>query len=220
MLGILVAYKLSMVLYGIYMSIRIWKIPLKQFNESRSIAFSMYNMLCFGILAFALQISGTIGDPAMFIVRTICLILSTFLTICAIFGPKVYAAISGHTGYSSKGSSSKTRESYNTNSNGRVSKGFSQNKSKSKSEGLQSIPRSRSSVAESNEEPMQEIEPAEKAAILFEQLRKYKRKYKLLKMKYDALATSPEAIVINHSPDQPVATEADVESYSIDSSSE
>jgi hypothetical protein len=104
MLGILVAYKLAMVFYGIYMSIRIWKIPLKQFNESRSIAFSMYNMLSFGILAFGLQVSNAISDPAMFIVRSICLILSTFFTIAAIFGPKIIQLYTGHTGYSSKSS--------------------------------------------------------------------------------------------------------------------
>jgi len=101
MLSILVAYKLLIVFYGIYMSIRIWKIPLKQFNESRAIAFSMYNMLCFGILAFGLQVSKSIDDPAMFIVRSICLLLSTFFTVVSIFVPKIIHICTGKTGYSS-----------------------------------------------------------------------------------------------------------------------
>jgi hypothetical protein len=105
MLAILVTYKLAMVFYGIYMSFRIWKIPLKQFNESRPIAFSMYNMLCFGILAFGLQVSGSISDPAMFIVRSVCLILSTFFTILAIFGPKIAQVMTGRSGFSTNGTS-------------------------------------------------------------------------------------------------------------------
>ena len=99
-LSLLVAYKLIMVGFGIYMSIRIWKIPRKEFNESRSIAFSMYNMLTFGVITFALQVSQVIPDPAMFIIRTICISLSTIFTIGAIFGPKLRVVITGHTGFS------------------------------------------------------------------------------------------------------------------------
>jgi hypothetical protein len=99
MLGMLVAYNLTVVLCGIYMTIRIWNIPLKQYNESRAIAFSMYNMLCFGILAFGLQVSGTIADPIMFVVRSVCLILSTFLTVLSIFAPKVFQVATGHSGF-------------------------------------------------------------------------------------------------------------------------
>jgi hypothetical protein len=91
MLGVLFAYKLAMVVYGSYMAVRIWRIPVKLFNESKSIAFSMYNMLAFGLLGFGLQVSGSIDDPAMFIVRTLCLSISTLCTILAIFIPKIRA---------------------------------------------------------------------------------------------------------------------------------
>ena len=111
-LALLVAYKLAMVFYGIYMSIRVWKIPRKEFNESRPIAFSMYNMLAIGVPTFALQASNVIDNPAMFIIRAVCIPLSTFFTIAAVFGPKLRAIISGHTGYSSSDHSEKSRTSH------------------------------------------------------------------------------------------------------------
>jgi len=89
-LGILVAYKLAIVLYSIYLSIRVWSIPLKQYNESRGIAFAMYNMVCFGLPTFVLQISKSIPDPTMFVLRTLGILLPTLITIGAIFVPKLY----------------------------------------------------------------------------------------------------------------------------------
>jgi hypothetical protein len=105
MLGVMFAYKLAMVVYGSYMAVRIWRIPVKLFNESKSIAFSMYNMLAFGLLGFGLQVSGSISDPAMFIVRTLCLSISTFCTILAIFIPKL-RAVAGVTDSSTDSSGS------------------------------------------------------------------------------------------------------------------
>jgi ABC-type branched-subunit amino acid transport system substrate-binding protein len=105
MLAILFAYKLALVVYGSYMSIKVWKIPMKLFNESRSIAFSMYNMMAFGLLGFGLQVSGSITDPTMFIIRTLCIAISTFCTVLAIFLPKVMSIHTEYTTGSSRGSS-------------------------------------------------------------------------------------------------------------------
>jgi hypothetical protein len=178
MLGILVAYKLCIVLFGIYMSIRIWKIPLKQFNESRAIAFSMYNMLCFGILAFGLQVGGAISDPAMYIVRSVCLILSTFFTLAAIFGPKVVAVITGHTGYSSKSNSGGT-------TNG--TRGHLETLGSNGTNGTNGTKEGKESYYGSAYEPSPEKAEAISKPSVEEALDELKKKYAKLKKKYNAL---------------------------------
>ena len=99
MLIIIVIYNLGLLLYGMYTTVKIWNVPLKIYNESREIAFSMYNLLCFSALAFALQASGAVPDPAMFIIRSSILMLCTFLAVAAIFGPKILALILNKKGY-------------------------------------------------------------------------------------------------------------------------
>lgn len=93
MLILIVIYNLGLLMYGIYTTIRIWDVPLKMYNESREIAFSMYNLLCFSVLAFALQASGTVPDPAMFIIRSTAFMSCTFLAVVALFGPKLLIII-------------------------------------------------------------------------------------------------------------------------------
>lgn len=163
MLGLLVAYKLAMVLSGIYMSIRVWKIPLKQFNESRPIAFSMYNMLCFGILAFALQVSGSIADPTMFIIRSIILIISTFFTVIAIFVPKIIHIYTGHTG--------RTSETMSTNKTG----------TGSRTVGTHSKSRAPVNSSSYDSHGLDSVKQERSVAALEEELDKYKRKYYDLK---------------------------------------
>lgn len=89
MLILIVIYNLGLLIYGIYTTIKIWNVPLKLYNESREIAFSMYNLLCFSVLAFALQASATVPDPSMFIIRSVAFMTCAFLAVCAIFGPKI-----------------------------------------------------------------------------------------------------------------------------------
>lgn len=76
------------VCFGAYLSARIWKVPKKQFNESRAIAFCMYNLLIFGVLTIALQASSALSTYPMFIARTVLITASTAFTIVALFAPK------------------------------------------------------------------------------------------------------------------------------------
>lgn len=82
-----------LIISGIFMSVRIWNIPSKVFNEAKQIGFSMYNMFFFLVICFGLQISNAISPDAMFILRSLCIDLSTFITIVVIFGPKMKAVI-------------------------------------------------------------------------------------------------------------------------------
>lgn len=84
-------YKGAMIIAGITMSVMIWKIPLKTFNEAKQIGFSMYNMFFFLVIAFGLQASGIIAQEAMFVIRSLCILLSTVITVATIFIPKIIA---------------------------------------------------------------------------------------------------------------------------------
>lgn len=108
MTGLLLAYNFALALAAVWVSYRVWSIKAKMYNESRAIGFAMYNMLCFGILGVALQLSNALTPRAMFVVRSAIILLSTFVTVVALFGSKVthllrtsgrdYATSTTHTG--------------------------------------------------------------------------------------------------------------------------
>jgi len=107
MLILLLIYNFGIALAAVWVSWKVWSIKAKMYNESRPIAFAMYNMISFGILGTALQLSNALTPTAMFAVRSVCIILSTFVTVLVLFGPKVahfigttgkdYAALTGPT---------------------------------------------------------------------------------------------------------------------------
>src|SRR5262249_33157436 len=78
------------VLAGVWLSIKTWKIKYSVFNESRSVAFSMYNLFFFlalGIIS-ELVINGSNQRTAQFVVRSVVILLGTCLPICVLFIPK------------------------------------------------------------------------------------------------------------------------------------
>ena len=89
MLGLLLAYNFGLALAAVWVSYRVWSIKAKMYNESRAIGFAMYNMICFGILGVALQLSNALNPTAMFVVRSAIILLSTFVTVIVLFGSKV-----------------------------------------------------------------------------------------------------------------------------------
>lgn len=93
MMILLLIFNFGLAVFSVWLSIRTWRIKAKMYNESRAIAFSMYNMLCFGILGVALQLSNALSPRAMFAVRSTIIFLATFVTVLVLFGPKVYHLI-------------------------------------------------------------------------------------------------------------------------------
>lgn len=89
MMGLLLAYNFGIALAAVWVSYRVWSIKAKMYNESRAIGFAMYNMLCFGILGVALQLSNALSVRAMFVVRSVIILLSTAVAVIALFGGKV-----------------------------------------------------------------------------------------------------------------------------------
>lgn len=87
---VLIIYKFLLVAFGIYMTFQVWNIPLKLYNESRAIAFSLYNVLC--LLAMWLAFEGSsagISGPTLFVIRSSLLFSMVFLTILAVFVRKI-----------------------------------------------------------------------------------------------------------------------------------
>lgn len=89
LMALLLAFNFALAFAAVWVSYRAWSIKAKLYNESRAIGFAMYNMICFGILGTALQLSNVLQPRSMFVVRSCFIILSTFVTVVVLFSPKV-----------------------------------------------------------------------------------------------------------------------------------
>uniref|UniRef100_A0A6B2L9N9 G-protein coupled receptors family 3 profile domain-containing protein n=1 Tax=Arcella intermedia TaxID=1963864 RepID=A0A6B2L9N9_9EUKA len=89
---LMLIYKLLMVIFGIYLSILLWKYGFgdSMFVESRQIIFSMYNLIICGVVGAALQITlkGYDSRETLFVARSICILLSGLVTIISILFPR------------------------------------------------------------------------------------------------------------------------------------
>jgi len=89
------SYKTIMVIYGLYLSISLWKYGSSMWVESKQIIFSMYNLIVFALIGLALQLSlGYTQDLAtlqvLFVTRSVCILISGVITIGAILVPRLY----------------------------------------------------------------------------------------------------------------------------------
>jgi len=110
-------YKGLIIIAGVWLSVRTWKIKYSIYNESRSIAFSMYNLFFFLVLAIIVQlvINAPTQRKAQFVVRSVMVLLGAFLPIAVIFLPKFLSAV--HLNSENVGThSSKSKKSGGTNS--------------------------------------------------------------------------------------------------------
>jgi len=88
------AYKLAMILYGLYLSVLLWKYGSSMWVESKQIIFSMYNMVIFALIGLALQLTlGQNTDEAtravLFVTRSMCIFVSGIVTIGTILLPRL-----------------------------------------------------------------------------------------------------------------------------------
>eukprot|EP01122_Echinamoeba_exundans_P006361 TRINITY_DN1767_c0_g1_i4.p1 TRINITY_DN1767_c0_g1~~TRINITY_DN1767_c0_g1_i4.p1 ORF type:complete len:809 (+),score=184.95 TRINITY_DN1767_c0_g1_i4:215-2641(+) len=92
-IGILGAYKLLIMCAGLFFSVKIWNFRLSEFNESKPIAFGQYNLIFFMILAI---VAVAVFDPvsqriASYVLRSVAIMLATFIAVLVIMIPKIYA---------------------------------------------------------------------------------------------------------------------------------
>lgn len=90
MLSLMGAYAAIFIFAGVWLSIKTWKIKYSIYNESRSVAFSMYNLFFFMALAIIAQfvLNSASQREAQFVVRSIFILLGAWLPIAVLFLPK------------------------------------------------------------------------------------------------------------------------------------
>jgi len=104
------SYKAAMVIYGLYLSVLLWRYGSSMWVESKQIIFAMYNMVIFALIGLALQLSlGTSENQAtravLFVTRSIAMLLSGVITIGAILVPRILDPDGkGHEGKDATGS--------------------------------------------------------------------------------------------------------------------
>lgn len=123
MLSIMAAYAAIFIIAGVWLSIKTWKIKYSIYNESRSVAFSMYNLFFFLALAIIAQfvLNSDTGEhrDAQFVVRSAFILLGALLPIAVLFLPKF--ARKGHLTTDNIGSNSSQGRSKTSNNTGRTS---------------------------------------------------------------------------------------------------
>eukprot|EP01123_Difflugia_compressa_P000448 TRINITY_DN10527_c0_g1_i1.p1 TRINITY_DN10527_c0_g1~~TRINITY_DN10527_c0_g1_i1.p1 ORF type:complete len:633 (+),score=80.52 TRINITY_DN10527_c0_g1_i1:283-1899(+) len=88
------AYKVIMIIYGLYLSLLLWKYGSSMWVESKQIIFAMYNLIIFALIGLALQL-GLGENPefntrnVLFVTRSLCLFLSGSITIGAMLIPRM-----------------------------------------------------------------------------------------------------------------------------------
>jgi len=98
LLGIMTAFGFLFMGFGLFLAWITRKVPFLAFNESKIILFSMYNVTFFSIIAVIIISNANKIDPEpLLIIRSICLLLSAFITVCISIGNKFWLLLHGKT---------------------------------------------------------------------------------------------------------------------------
>jgi hypothetical protein len=82
---ILAVYNALIIMYGIYLAIRVRVIPFSQYNESKIIGFSIYNAAFFTIIMFIIQASDATDRTALFVLMSFALFFGCLGTTAPLF---------------------------------------------------------------------------------------------------------------------------------------
>jgi len=87
-----VVYAFLLLVWGSYLAYRIRKVPISMYDESKVIAFSIYNTAFFGIIVICIQLAvGNSNRHLTFMVTAVCCFLGAFITVTCLFVAKVWA---------------------------------------------------------------------------------------------------------------------------------
>lgn len=90
--GINVGYAALLLGWGSYLAFRIRKVPIRMYDESKVIGFSIYNTAFFGAIVIVIQLAvGNNNRDVTFIITAICCFLGATLTTCSLFASKWFA---------------------------------------------------------------------------------------------------------------------------------
>jgi 7 transmembrane sweet-taste receptor of 3 GCPR len=88
--SLIVAYWSVIILTGLVLAFLIRNVAYTLYNESKLIAFAVYNLFFFFLLIVIIEVVPIEDAETVFIVRSLALILATFSTVLVLFVPKVY----------------------------------------------------------------------------------------------------------------------------------
>lgn len=79
-----------LLVFGLYIAIRIRKLKHKLYNESRILAFVIYNIALLAVLITILQFVGAVNRQILFIVRSLAIFLASSVTVISLYSNKIY----------------------------------------------------------------------------------------------------------------------------------
>eukprot|EP01125_Pyxidicula_operculata_P000425 TRINITY_DN10459_c0_g1_i1.p1 TRINITY_DN10459_c0_g1~~TRINITY_DN10459_c0_g1_i1.p1 ORF type:complete len:827 (-),score=177.16 TRINITY_DN10459_c0_g1_i1:146-2626(-) len=92
-IGIEFLYKGLMIIYGLFLSVILWRYGNSMWVESKQIIFAMYNLIVFGLIGVALQSSLSESDPntreVLFVTRSIVMFICGSVTVGVILLPRI-----------------------------------------------------------------------------------------------------------------------------------
>jgi hypothetical protein len=118
--GINVAYAVALLTWGSYLAYRIRKVPISIYDESKVIAFSIYNTAFFGAIVIVIQLSvANSSRQVTFIITAVCCFLGAVITTSCLFAAKWYAIYGPSKSSGSRNSSGATGDSHLTSKSSR-----------------------------------------------------------------------------------------------------
>jgi cell division protein FtsB len=90
--GLNVGYAFVLLIWGSYLAYRIRKVPISIYDESKVIAFSIYNTAFFGVIVIVVQLAiGNGNRYVTFMITAVCCFLGAMVTTGCLFGAKLWA---------------------------------------------------------------------------------------------------------------------------------
>ncbi len=79
-----------LLMFGLYLAIRIRKLKRKLYNESRILAFIIYNIALLSVLITILQFVGSVNREVLFIVRSLAIVIGNTVAVISLYANKIY----------------------------------------------------------------------------------------------------------------------------------
>lgn len=79
-----------LLMFGLYLAIRIRKLKRKLYNESRILAFIIYNIALLSVLVTILQFVGSVNREVLFIVRSLAIVIGNSVAVISLYANKIY----------------------------------------------------------------------------------------------------------------------------------
>jgi hypothetical protein len=118
--GINVGYAACLLAWGSFLAYRIRKVPISIYDESKVIAFSIYNTAFFGAIVIVIQLAvANTNRQVTFIITAICCFLGAAITTSTLFAAKWYAIYGPSKTSLSRASAGGTSDSALTSSSSR-----------------------------------------------------------------------------------------------------